>query len=1043
MIPRRIFLQGFLCYREAQAIDFDDSPLWMLSGLNGSGKSAVFDAVTFALFGGHRGGQRNAEELINKESDGLLVELDFCLGDDHFRIKRTLKKQGRSTRQVLRRAAGEANGKSAWQPVENTGSQRGLDEWVRDNIGLNYETFTSSVLLMQGKADKLLNSDSGDRRKVLAGIVDLERFERLHRRADDRRKELKGRVEELEQRLGVLAEVGDEELIQADTHIAEAQQALEQARLEMESRQRLKVQGERWADLQMKLAEAQRQWDRAQGLLARAEAIERDWARLRLLREVLPHLRITLEQRQRLDESTRTAATLARDQEELAGQLRQLEYAAEQTRQKREQLQQVIADDQQREQEVARRLLELSSVLTRVDLCEQQRQAVARLDADLGKLPSDSVALLTKEQETQDRLTALAQALPFLERLRREREELTQAREQARLAAQDERTITEQGQKLALELEALTARVESAREAHQQARDQASRALAGLEDARKQLEELHKLEGAKVCRHCGQELTPGHLQTETVRREKARTLAEAGYQQAEKVRLAAAREEKRLVNQHKELDAQRSAARDQYRDAVARKKQAEQDGQRHVRECGRIYEELAEPFRRRVAAVPPEDWTATDYPAATDLDELRLLLLDVEPSRRRLQQARGVVDQWNRLHAQREAARQTLAAQEAALPANVTELRRDHAALQTEDAALKQRLKTSRSGLIDEQAVLERLGKEGEDVRQRLAERERKLDVERVRQESCRETLARTRAVLPLEWQGESDGITAARVQDWQKEQASLEQAGAESGARELQQARERLEYLRQEKAGRERELEEVPVEARRPLAELDRELLGARQAQTRREEELGDARNGKKALTDRREQRCQLQKEYLAKDQEYNRYRLLAELLGPKRLQLYLVRNAERGIIDYANEVLDRLSGGQLYLRLRGEDSEDMADKALELEAYNRTAGEAPIGVHFLSGSQRFRIAVSLALGIGRYASRQHRPIESVIIDEGFGCLDRQGRQVMIQELQNLRDQMRCILLVSHQEEFAEAFANGYKFELANGTTEVTRFQR
>src|SRR5205823_6326398 len=192
-------------------------------------------------------------------------------------------------------------------------------------------------------------------------------------------------------------------------------------------------------------------------------------------------------------------------------------------------------------------------------------------------------------------------------------------------------------------------------------------------------------------------------------------------------------------------------------------------------------------------------------------------------------------------------------------------------------AALKLRLKTGRAGLVEEQAVLERLGREREDLRQQLADRERRFDVERVRQEGCRELLARTRAVLPPEWQAESDAVTATRVQQWQKEQAALEQAGAESGARELQQTRERLEFLRQEKAGRERELEEVPAEARRPLAELDRELLGARQAQTRREEELGDARNARKALTDRREQRCRLQKEYLAKDQEYNRYRLLA----------------------------------------------------------------------------------------------------------------------------------------------------------------------
>src|SRR5262249_19988694 len=116
---------------------------------------------------------------------------------------------------------------------------------------------------------------------------------------------------------------------------------------------------------------------------------------------------------------------------------------------------------------------------------------------------------------------------------------------------------------------------------------------------------------------------------------------------------------------------------------------------------------------------------------------------------------------------------------------------------------------------------------------------------------------------------------------------------------------------------------------------------------------------------------------------------------------------------------------------------------KALELEAYNRSTGQAPINVAFLSGSQRFRVAVSLALGIGQYASRQHRPIESVIIDEGFGCLDRPGRQVMIQELQNLRGQLRCILLVSHQEEFAESFGDGYHFERDGGTAKVTRFER
>ena len=173
------------------------------------------------------------------------------------------------------------------------------------------------------------------------------------------------------------------------------------------------------------------------------------------------------------------------------------------------------------------------------------------------------------------------------------------------------------------------------------------------------------------------------------------------------------------------------------------------------------------------------------------------------------------------------------------------------------------------------------------------------------------------------------------------------------------------------------------------------------------------------------------------------NQYVLLAQLLGRDRLQRHLVRQAERQIVDYANGVLDRLSGGQLFLRLCAGEEGVGADRALELEACNRETGGVAINVAFLSGSQRFRVAVSLALGIGQYASRQHRPIESVIIDEGFGCLDRQGRQVMIQELQNLRGHLHCILLVSHQEEFFEAFPDGYRFELHEGATKVTRFQR
>ena len=93
MIPLRVKLKGFLCYQDEQEIDFEGSSLWMLAGLNGSGKSAVFDAITYALFGHHRGGQTHAQELINKDSSDFLVEFDFGLDEQLYRIKRTLRRR--------------------------------------------------------------------------------------------------------------------------------------------------------------------------------------------------------------------------------------------------------------------------------------------------------------------------------------------------------------------------------------------------------------------------------------------------------------------------------------------------------------------------------------------------------------------------------------------------------------------------------------------------------------------------------------------------------------------------------------------------------------------------------------------------------------------------------------------------------------------------------------------------------------------------------------------------------------------------------------
>jgi DNA repair exonuclease SbcCD ATPase subunit len=288
--------------------------------------------------------------------------------------------------------------------------------------------------------------------------------------------------------------------------------------------------------------------------------------------------------------------------------------------------------------------------------------------------------------------------------------------------------------------------------------------------------------------------------------------------------------------------------------------------------------------------------------------------------------------------------------------------------------------------------------------------------------------------------------MTASQFRDLQLEMAQLVEQKLEDRFRDLVQAQANADTLRETVVDLELRRNELDAEACQPIAEVERLLSVAQAKQTESDQALQEARLHADRLVQQQSQRQRLRQELLRVSKQHHICEILAELLGPKKLQRELVRRAECEIVDLANTMLDRISGGQLELTLP-RHQEHVADgldrNVLHLEVRNRSTAAEPLGVAFLSGSQRFRVAVSLALGLGQYASVRRRSIQSVIIDEGFGSLDREGRQVMIQELQNLRGHLQRIVLVSHQEEFADAFPDGYRFELKDGATRIERFHR
>jgi DNA repair exonuclease SbcCD ATPase subunit len=1047
MIPQRVYLRGFLSYRDEQEVRFDGSSLWMLSGLNGSGKSSVFDAVTYALFGHHRGGRQEAHELINKDSTGAVVEFDFTQDGGLYRAKRTLQRDSkggaRGTQQILRWQTG-GNGRGSFVPVEDTGRRAEFDQWVREHIGLNFETFTSSVLLLQGRAEKLLDSTAKGRFEVLAGIVDLERYQRLHEKADGQRKALRTSAEVLKGQLTALPEVSELELAAVENRIADAEERRQQAAAEVERRQGLEFQAQRWAELQTKLGGLRRKWQDAQALVAEAEAIEKGMGRLVELRAVLPQVEAAFKHKQQAQQAEARIAALARDRGELDGKIDEYKSAIDQTKQKRLALQKKIAGDDERLQEVGAELTKLATVLERAKQYERQKQTLAKQEEELARLPADTHEAVESAQRHCDELTAYERALPLLERLHAQREGLKKALAAETAEGRKEQCVKAAGEKLRAELDELTKRAGEATRAREQAEQELAAAQALFRQLRDDWNQFTALEGARLCRACGQPLTPGHFEAEKAKREKELAQARAHNDKAATAQRTTLKGEQALQKEVRDCTARLESAREEYRDARAAAQQARRDADRCREECARAWGDLHEPFRSRIAAAPPDDWLLTTYPTDDDLASVRRTAKGLEAARRALRDVQERHKLWVGLSAGIAQTRQTMKEMEAELPRDVGALRRKHVAFETEKKTLADTLKAARDEDRALSAECERLAKEREGLQKQRADRDAKINGEEATRQASLKSVAVAMKALPPEWQAVADRAGLAEVHTLSDEKEQLEGRGTEARFKELEGARHGVEALRQQIAGLELEGEQVPAEARRELHEVQALLEEARQQHKARQDEFLEAQQERRNLADMKARREQLQAQVLEVEKELRVLTQLAQLLGRDRLQLYLVRQAERQIVDHANAVLDRLSGGQLYLRLRGGDEgEAGSEQALELEAYNRTTGGQAINVAFLSGSQRFRVAVSLALGIGQYASRQHRPIESVIIDEGFGCLDRNGRQVMIQELQNLRGQLHCILLVSHQEEFADAFNDGYHFELNDGSTKVRRIQK
>jgi len=196
MIPIRLALKNFMCYRDnVPPLSFEGMHIACLCGDNGNGKSAIFDAITWALWGKSRA--RNDDDLVHLGQSEMEVELQFISGEQRYRIlrKHAMKPSKARAGQTVLELQIADNG--TFKPISGN-SLLETQQKIIDVLNLDYETFKNSAFLRQGHADEFSIKRPGERKEILTNILGLSHYDDLESRAKQQSSKRRADADRLE-----------------------------------------------------------------------------------------------------------------------------------------------------------------------------------------------------------------------------------------------------------------------------------------------------------------------------------------------------------------------------------------------------------------------------------------------------------------------------------------------------------------------------------------------------------------------------------------------------------------------------------------------------------------------------------------------------------------------------------------------------------------------------------------------------------------------------------------------------------------------------
>lgn len=1016
MKPLKLKMQNFGPYAN-ETIDFtalDKTPVFLISGNTGSGKTTIFDAITFALFG----------YGITKERDPESLRSDFADLDSPTEVELTFEHQGktyvisRQPKQILNKKLGngqrlyKSKGRLSFyedhKKVNEITNIKAIGDQIEEILQLTRDQFVQIVLLPQGDFRKFLAADSRDKEALLRKIFHTDLYSRwsdaLKDQLKSQRNDFKQWQRTIEDNLATIQWVeAPEDIAKQPTEdqIAALKQQQQQAKTILDNldsqlkqlnaaitKQTTRISTDKQMNQQIHDLDQQRQ---------QLKELATEKPKFTKLADQINQLNWAKELKNSYDRFQEIQSDLQGYQENLADQQQQL------TNQQADQTQAIqakakLADQQDHQTKLNKEL----PILTKqrenfqkiADLQLIVNQATAKCNSKAQQLQTqqETIATLTKQADQ------ISQALKQVDGLKEQQYQLQHKQD----LIQNETSQLDQLKTSQRDNQQLAAKINQSQAAlatFEQAVAEGQKTYDDLRNdwLRNQIKNLaDQLTPGTPCPVCGSTDHPAPAKVATATRPVSDSALKRAQQKLQTTQAQKSGQEAELRNQQAQFTKQTKQFQQRLTDFAAKLKQDQliEVSTTQLAELDEALTNQATQTTRQSAAVKQQ--LAELASQADKQNHIQQQLSTLTTNSERLTQALDAAkaDQATKIG--------QLKALQAELPTNF----KNQAELDRYIVRLKAEINQYDKAVETNQAALTKIGNLIASTKATIAQINQSVDSSKATRDQIQANLT---AAIQQQF----------GANDWAPFVGLLQQLPHLATAQKQlddyhQQVRDLTVTIQttQKQVG-DHQLVDIDEE-NKALDQLNQKSGDIQKQRVDQTDRYISNRNVLNTITKSFKNIQTQQKQFTELEQ------LVSTVSGNNDAKLglerYVLRAQLAEILNVANEHLKQLSSGRYHLLLHKESGTYQRDTGLEIDVYDDTVGETR-SVHTLSGGESFIVALSLALALGEVIQNEAGgiSIDTLFVDEGFGSLDQDSLATAMAALENIESSNRTIGIISH----------------------------